>query len=239
MFSRRRLAALFLVPILPLVALGQQAKLAYPPAPAVEQSDTYHGTAVADPYRWLEEYSDQTNAWIAAENKLTFGYLESIPERGAIKERITQLWNYEKYGVPFKEGGRYFYSKNDGLQNQSVLYTLDSLTAQPRVLLDPNTLSKDGTVALAGTAVTDDGKLLAYGVADAGSDWNTWKVRDVATGKDLDEKVEWVKFGGASWTKDGKGFFYSRFDKPEGEALKSVNEYHKMYYHKLGTPQGE
>jgi prolyl oligopeptidase len=215
-----------------------QHPIVYPPAPAVVHSDDYHGTNVPDPYRWLEEYSDQTNAWIEAQNALTFAYLESIPQRGAIRDRLTQLWNYEKYGLPRREGSRYFFSKNDGLQNQSVLYTAEGLHATPRVLLDPNALSKDGTVALAGASYTEDGSLMAYGLADAGSDWNTWKVRDVASGRDLPDEIRWVKFGGASWTKDGKGFFYSRFDAPpEGQALKTVNEYHKIYYHALGTPQ--
>jgi prolyl oligopeptidase len=236
---RALLAAGFALAALP--ALAQKAgPLQYPDAPTVNQTDDYHGTKVADPYRWLEEYSDQTNAWIEAENKLTFSYLESIPQRQAIKDRLTQLWNYEKYGLPHREADRYFFSKNDGLQNQAVLYTVDSLDATPRVLIDPNTLSPDGTVALAGTSYTDDGKLCAYGLAEAGSDWNTWKVRDVASGKDLPDEVRWVKFSGASWTKDGKGFFYSRFDAPpEGQALKQVNEFHKIYYHTLGTPQDQ
>jgi prolyl oligopeptidase len=241
--SRRAGLLLTVAGLLAPVAFGQQATkgLAYPPATTVEQADDYHGTKVADPYRWLEEYSDQTNAWIKAEGDLTQSYLATIPERSAIQQRLTALWNYEKYGNPSKEGGHYFFSKNDGLQNQSVLYTADTLDATPRMLIDPNTLSKDGTVALAGTAVTDDGKLIAYGIAEAGSDWNTWKVRDVATGKDLPDEVQWVKFSGASWTKDGKGFFYSRFDAPtkDGEKLKTVNEFHKIYYHTLGTAQAE
>ncbi len=213
-------------------------KLAYPAAPRGTVVDDYFGTKVPDPYRWLEEYSDQTNAWIEAENKVTFAYLEQIPQRQAIKQRLTQLWNYERYSAPFKEGGRYFFSKNNGLQNQSVLYTVEKLTDEPRVLLDPNTLRADGTVALAGLAVSDDGKLLAYGIADAGSDWNTWKVRDIATGKDLSDEVHWVKFGGASWTKDNQGFFYSRFDEPKpGQELKAANTFQKIYYHALGTAQ--
>ena len=154
-------------------------KLAYPSAERGTVVDDYHGTKVADPYRGLEEYTDATNGWIEAENKVTFGYLESIPERGAIKDRLTKLWNFERYTPPSKEAGRYFFGKNNGLQNQNVLYVTESLSAEPRVLLDPNTLRADGTVALVGTSVTEDGKLLAYGTADAGSDWNVWKVRNM------------------------------------------------------------
>jgi prolyl oligopeptidase len=238
MLSRAHVVGLSVVAglLAPIAAMGQ---MAYPPAPTVSQTDDYHGTKVADPYRWLEDYSPQTKAWIEAEGKLTSDYLEKIPERGAIRNRLTQLWNYEKFSAPSKHGSRYFYSKNDGLQNQSVLYWTDSLSGAGKVLIDPNTLSADGTKALAGTSATDDGSLIAYGIADGGSDWNTWYVRDVATGKDTADKVEWVKFSGASWTKDNKGFFYSRFDKPSGEELKAANKFQKIYYHTLGTPQSE
>jgi prolyl oligopeptidase len=214
-------------------------KLKYPKTAKTNVVDHYHGTEVADPYRWLEDdNSPQTKAWVEAQNKVTFAYLNEIPGRDAIKERLTQLWNFERYGVPFKEGDRYFYSRNDGLQNQSVLYTVDSLDGEPRVLLDPNTLSADGTVALAGISVSDDGNLLAYGLAIAGSDWNEWKVRDVRTSEDLPDHLKWVKFSGASWAKDGSGFFYSRYDAPKpGDALKGVNKFHKLYFHKLGTDQ--
>ncbi len=175
-----------------------------------------------------------------AQNKVTFDYLERIPERAAIKQRLTKLWNYERYGVPFKEGGRYFFTKNDGLQNQSVLYTMNALDATPTVLLDPNKLSADGTVALSGYAVSDDGRLMAYGISKAGSDWQEWKVRDVATAVDLPDEIKWVKFSGASWTMDGKGFFYSRYDEPaKTNELKGVNYFHKLYYHRLGSPQAE
>jgi prolyl oligopeptidase len=237
------LAALVLVgtPSLPRRASGTDAPLAYPVTAKTNQVDDYHGTEVADPYRWLEDdNSPATKAWVEAENKLTFGFLDKIPERAGIKERLTQIWNYERYGVPFKEGGRYFLTRNDGLQNQSVLYSMTALDAEPAVLLDPNKLSSDGTVALAGTSVSHDGNLLAYGLAQAGSDWEDWKVRDVRTGKDLPDEVHWVKFSGASWTKDNQGFFYSRYAEPKkGEALKGVNYYHKLYYHKIGTPQSD
>jgi prolyl oligopeptidase len=216
-------------------------KLNYPPAKKVDQVDDYHGTKVADPYRWLENPdAPDSRAWIEAQNKLAFGYLAEIPAREQIKERLTKLWNYEKYGVPFKEGGRYFYYKNDGLQNQAVLYTLKSLDGKPQVLLDPNALSKDGTVAVSGVAVSRDGRLMAYGLSASGSDWQEWRVRDVETGRDTSDLVKFVKFSGASWAADGKGFFYSRYDEPnEKTKLEDVNYYQKLYYHRLGTPQSE
>jgi prolyl oligopeptidase len=194
---------------------------------------------VADPYRWLEDdNSPATRKWVEAENRVTFAYLEQIPQRQAIKERMTELWNYERFSVPGREGGRYFLTRNNGLQNQGVLYSLTALDAEPTVLLDPNTLSADGTVALAAYRVSHDGNLLAYGLSRAGSDWEDWKVRDTRTGNDLPDEIHWVKFSAASWTKDNAGFFYSRYDEPKpGEALKGVNYFHKLYYHRLGTPQ--
>jgi prolyl oligopeptidase len=212
----------------------------YPVARKSDQVDDYHGVKVADPYRWLEDLdSEETRKWVDEQNKLTFAYLGEIPARNTIKERLTKLWNFEKYGPPFKEGNRYFYTRNSGLQNQSVLYSVNSLDAQPEVLLDPNTLSADGTVALSGTAVSDDGKLLAYSLSASGSDWQEWKVRDVATGKDLTDHLKWVKFSGASWTSDGAGFYYSRYDEPKSDSLKATNYFQKLYFHKLGTPQSE
>ena len=215
--------------------------LSYPATRKADQVDEYHGTRVADPYRWLEDPdSEETKAWVEAQNQITFGYLNEIEIKDTIKQRLTQLWNYEKYGSPFKEGNRYFYFKNDGLQNQSVLYTLTALDAEPTVLLDPNTLSEDGTVALSGLSISNDGKLMAYGLSTSGSDWNEWRVRDVETGKDLSDKINWVKFSGASWTHDGAGFFYSRYDEPkEATKLEDINYYQKLYYHKLGTSQAE
>jgi prolyl oligopeptidase len=215
--------------------------LTYPHAKTVDQIDDYHGTKVADPYRWLEDTdSTDTREWIDAENKLTFGYLDQIPYRQAIHDRLKTLWNYERYGVPEQQGSRYFYQHNNGLQNQNVLLVADSVTAEPHLLLDPNTLSADGTVALTGHAISDDGKLLAYGTSASGSDWMEWRVRDVDTGKDLSDDLKWVKFSGASWTKDGNGFFYSRYDEPKaGAPLRDANYFHKLYYHRLGTPQSE
>jgi prolyl oligopeptidase len=223
------------------VMAQSNSKFTYPPAKKVDQADDYHGTRVADPYRWLENPdAPDSRAWIEAQNKLTFSYLAEIPAREQIKERLTKLWNYEKYGVPFKEGGRYFYYKNDGLQNQAVLYTLKSLDGKPQVLLDPNALSKDGTVAVSGVAVSRDAKLMAYGLSASGSDWQEWRVRDVETGKDMSDIVKFVKFSGASWGADGKGFFYSRYDEPNDKTkLEDVNYYQKLYYHRLGTPQSE
>src|SRR5262249_30633985 len=171
-------------------------------------------------------------AWVAAENKVTDAYLETISQRSAIRQRLTDLWNYEKYSAPFKVGGRYFFYKNDGLQNQSVLYTQDGLDAAPRVLIDPNTWSKDGTVALGNVEVSDDGKYLAYSKSEAGSDWSTWHVLDVASARQLADELKWVKFSGAAWTADGKGFFYSRFDEPEqGQKFQSLNLNQKVFYH--------
>ena len=230
----------FFVLALTAVALNGYAddKIVYPKPPTSEQTDDYHGTRVADPFRPLEDLdAPATRKWIEDENKITFDYLERIPERKRINDRITALWNYEKFGIPFHEGGSYFFSKNAGLQNQSVLYVTPALPGEPRALLDPNTLSADGTVALSGMAVTENGKLLAYGLATAGSDWQEWKVRDIGSGKDLSDDVKWVKFAGASWKKDGTGFFYSRYDAFPAEELKRTNYFHKLYYHKLGTPQ--
>jgi len=216
-------------------------RLAYPETVKQEIMDDYHGTKVADPYRWLEDdNAPDTKAWVTAQNRVTFSYLDQIPERAKLRERLMKLWNFERYGIPFKQGERYFYSKNDGLQNQSVLYVADSLDAAPRVLLDPNKLSSDGTVALSGYRLSEDGNLMAYGLSTSGSDWNEWKVRDVRTGADTGDHIKWVKFSSASWTKDGKGFFYSRYDAPKaGDALKGVNKFQKLYFHKLGTPQSD
>lgn len=211
----------------------------YPETAKVDQVDDYHGTKVADPYRWLEDAnSPKTQEWVEAQNKVTFDYLRHLPEREGIKERLTKLWDYEKCGVPFKEGDRYFYSKNTGLQNQSVIYTAASLTEQPTELLDPNKLSTDGTVSLSSYHISDDGRYMAYGLNTSGSDWIEWHVRDVASAKDLPDDLKWSKFSGASWTKDNKGFFYSRYDTPnEKTQLQAVNYFQKLYYHTLGTPQ--
>jgi len=215
-------------------------KIKYPPTRADDLVEELHGVPVADPYRWMEDLdSDELRQWIDAQNELTFGLLDSSPLREEIRQRMTTLWNYEKVSPPTKKAGRYFYFYNDGLQNQDVLYWMDSLDGEPKLLMDPNTLSEDGTVALSGAAISPDGQYLAYGIADAGSDWQTWHVRRVEDAADLEDRVEWVKFSGASWDGKSEGFFYSRYDAPKGEALKQANYFHKLYYHRLGTDQSE
>lgn len=222
-----------------LIPLLAQAAPDYPPTRKAAVVDTYHGSTIADPYRWLEDdNSAETKAWVAAQNSVTDQFLAAMPQRLPARQLYTKLYNFEKFGVPRQEGGRYFWTRNDGLQQQSVLYTARSLNEAAQVALDPNTLSKDGTVALSGTAPSPDGKLLAYGIAGAGSDWQTWRVRDLATGQDLADEIQWVKFSQAEWTRDGKGFFYARYDAPkEGAALTGVNYFQKLYYHRIGTPQ--
>jgi prolyl oligopeptidase len=213
--------------------------LTYPAAARGTQVDNYHGTSIADPYRWLEEVdAPATTAWVEAENRLTDSFMASIPERPAIKNRLTQLWNYARYSAPFKENGRYFYFQNTGLQNQSVLLVQDGRNAAPRVLLDPNTFSADGTVALSVTAPSDDARYLAYSISTSGSDWRELHVRDVRSARDLPDTVKWVKFSGISWTHDNKGFFYSRYDEPtSGNKMTNTNRNHKLYYHRVGEPQ--
>ena len=230
--------------ILPFLAVAQLAgaqgsPLSYPPARQSDQVDALHGVAVADPYRWLEDTdSPETRAWIDAQNALTFGWLAGIPERPRMTTRLTELWNYARFGVPFKEGGRYFWYENSGLQNQSVLNVQQGPAGRPRLLLDPNTLSSDGTVALTNSVPSENGRLLAYGVAKSGSDWQEIRVRDVDTGRDLADTVRWVKFSGVSWTKDNKGFFYSRYAEPvAGNPLLNANKFHKLFYHRIGRRQ--
>lgn len=213
----------------------------YPNTAKVDCVDVYHGVNVADPYRWLEDAdSPETAAWVEAQNAVTFGFLNTIAARETIKNRLTQIWDYERYGVPFRYGNRYFLSKNTGLQNQSVLYSVKELGDPLEVLLDPNTLSEDGTVALSGYAWSDDGKYFAYATSASGSDWQEWYVRDVETGKDLEDHLRWVKFSGASWRKDSSGFYYSRYDEPnEATQFQDTNYFQKLYFHQLGTAQSE
>ncbi|MFT2010802.1 prolyl oligopeptidase family serine peptidase [Pontibacter sp. 13R65] len=221
-----------------MAAAPTAGTLKYPETKKVDHTDDYFGTTVGDPYRWQETHDEELDQWIAAQNKVTQGYLGSIPFRNKIKDRLTQIWNHPKYGAPFKKGGKYYFYKNDGLQNQSVLYVQNTLESEPTVFLDPNKFSTDGTVALTALAFSKDAKYVAYGTASGGSDWNTYYVMEAATGKKLDDEVEWVKFSGPSWYKDG--FFYSRYDAPnEGNKLANKNEYHKVYYHKVGTPQSQ
>jgi prolyl oligopeptidase len=229
------------VGILALAFAAQTMKIDYPRTRKVEQVDDYHGTSVPDPYRWLEDdNAEETLAWVKAQNEVTFRYLEGLPQREPLRRRLTELWNYPRYGTPFRKGGRYFFFKNDGLQNQSVLYKQASLDAPPEVLLDPNQLSEKGTAALSTLELSEDGKHLVYGIATAGSDWQEFRVRDVESGSDLADHLEFIKFSGASWTHDGAGFFYSRYPEPSGEeAQGGLNLNQKVYYHRLGTPQSE
>ena len=224
-----------------LVSTPVPKKLMYPATRKSDHVDEYHGTKVSDPYRWLEDPdSDETKAWVQAQNQVTFGYLEQLPSREQFRQRLTKLWNYERFGLPIKRKGRYFYSRNSGLENQNAVYVMDGLAGQPRLLIDPNTLSKDGTIALANWVVSDDGKVCAYALAHAGSDWNEWKVLDVDTGRDLPDHLQWVKFSGIAWTPDGRGFFYSRYDEPKAsEKFTGQNYFQKLYFHKLGDEQAK
>lgn len=243
---RLRLAfALCLAVVFTFVTFAEtkQDRQTYPATRRVDHTDDYHGTKVADPYRWLEtdvRTSPEVAAWVAEENKVTDAYLKELPQREPMKKRLTELWNYERTNAPHLAGGKYYFTKNNGLQNQNVLYVSDTLNGSAKLLIDPNTWSKDGTIAMGATIYSDDGKYLAYGVQEAGSDWSHFKVLDLTTGKPLDDEVRWVKFSGAAWTKDGKGFFYSRYDEPKpGEKFQSLNMNQKVFYHKVGTPQSE
>lgn len=210
----------------------------YPVAERGEVADNYFGTEVPDPYRWLEDdNSEATTAWVAAENAVTQDYLSQIPFRGAIRERLTQLWNYAKESAPRKHGDWYYYTYNDGLQNQAVICRTKEPGAPGEVFLDPNTLSDDGTVALAATSFSKDGRYFAYSAAASGSDWVVIRVIDTETGSLADDRIEWVKFSGAQWAPDSKGFYYSAYDAPESGVYSSQNQFQKVYYHKLGTPQ--
>ena len=226
--------------LLPAVLSAQApTRLPYPETPKVDVVDTFFGREIADPYRWLEDpNSPETKAWVDAQNAVTFAYLEAIPERARIRARLTELWDYERYGLPAREGPRYIFARNDGLQNQAVIYKAASLDGPAEVFLDPNTLAADGTVSVSGLSFTDDGRYAAYGLSSGGSDWIEWRVREVETNRDLPDVVRWSKFSGASWLKDGSGFFYSRYDAPaEGQAYSGVNKHQKVYFHALGTSQ--
>ena len=223
------------------LAAAQEKNIVYPETRTVNQTDDFHGTEVADPYRWLEDdvrTSKEVADWVEAQNQVTFGFLKSIPQRDAIEKRLTELWNYEKISAPFKRGGRYYFTRNDGLQNQSVIWMQQTLQDEATILIDPNSWSADGTVALSGMAFSDDGSFVAYGVQDAGSDWKTWRIMEIETKKILDDELKWVKFSSADWTPDSKGFFYARYPEPQQDAaFQSLNMNMKVYYHRVGTPQ--
>lgn len=232
--------------MIPLILMAgfssaENPPVSYPTSKKGDTVDLLHGVRVPDPYRWLEDLnSKETGKWIEEQNKVTDAFLKATPGREVLNAHLTKLWNVERYGIPFQEGGRYFFTRNDGLQNQSVLYTASSLSAEPEILLDPNTLSSDGTVALGSYEVSPDGRLLVYSTSASGSDWIEWHVRDIASRKDLDDHLKWSKFSGASWSKDSKGFYYGRFPTPEeGEEMTAQNIHKKIYYHRIGTPQNE
>ena len=222
-----------------MAACSNNNQINYPKTAKDGTVDTYFGVEVADPYRWLEDdRSPQTEAWVKAQNKITDKYLKQIPFRGKILDRLTEVSNYEKIGAPTKHGGKFYYAANSGLQNQSVIYVCDSLGAEPRVFLDPNSLSDDGTVALKDLSFSHDDKYAAYVISRNGSDWQEIYVIDLATGKLTDDHIEWAKFSGATW--HGEGFYYSAYDRPEsGHDYSDVNEGMKIYYHAIGTPQSE
>lgn len=216
---------------------NNKAKMTYPETRMTDTVDNYFGEAVPDPYRWLEDdNSAETTQWVTEQNKVTDTWMEKVPYRNDLKERLTGLWNYERYGVPFHKGNFYYFFKNDGIQNQSVLYIQDSLDGEARVFLDPNKLAEDGTTSLSEYKVSHNGKYFAYAISKAGSDWNEIYVMETATGKQLTDQLEWVKFSTIAWR--GDGFYYSRYDKPSGGSELSVkNEFQKVYYHKVGNPQ--
>ena len=228
--------------MLPLMAtLSHADSPAYPTSRLADVSDDYHGRKVADPYRWLEDdNSDETKAWVKAQNAVTFDFLKGLPVRDQIRDRLKALWNYERFSQPSRRGQRWFFTHNSGLQNQSVLRVADAPDAEGTVLLDPNTLSKDGTTSLSVTAISEDGEYLAYGTSGAGSDWNEFRVRHVESAKDEPEVLKWIKFSGASWAKDGSGFYYSRYPAPaEGMTMTGQNKNQKLFFHKLGTTQAD
>jgi prolyl oligopeptidase len=232
-------ASVFVIAASATAQTASSAPLSYPAAPKGTQVDVYHGVTISDPYRSLEDVdAPATTAWVAAENRLTDSFLASIPQRTAIRNRLTNLWNYARFSAPFKENDRYFYFQNTGLQNQSVLFVQDGRDGRARVLLDPNVLSSDGTVALSETAASNDARYLAYALSTSGSDWQEIHVRDVNTGRDLPDSVKWVKFSNIAWTHDNRGFFYSRYDEPtSGNKMTNANKNHKLYYHRVGQPQ--
>jgi prolyl oligopeptidase len=223
--------------ILITMSCKQQQNFTYPATASGDVVEDYHGTPVADPYRWLEDdMSEETAEWVKAQNEVTFSYLERIPFRDQLRERMTEIWNFPRMGAPEKQGDLYFYSYNSGLQNQDIVYMKRGLESNGEIFLDPNTFSDDGTVALSAFSVSNDSKYAAYGISKGGSDWKELFVREIGSGKNLDDHLKWIKFSGISWL--GNGFFYSRFDEPaEGNELKGENKNSKVFYHRVGMPQ--
>ena len=245
--TSQMVALVVLIPFVMPLALfcslcDAQGKMDYPTTHQVDQSDDFHGTTVKDPFRWLEQdvRKPEVEDWIQEQNQVTSKYLSSLPGREKIEARLKELWDYDKYSTPFKRGDNYFYFKKTGLQNHEVLYRSETLDGDATVVLDPNTWSDDGTTALGGFTFSDDGKLLAYGIQQSGSDWRTYRVMEVETGSVLDDKIEWMKFSGASWVKDGSGFYYSRYDKPKAnQEMQELNLGQKVYFHQLGQAQSQ
>jgi len=220
-------------------ATTSSVKLSYPVAQKGSVVDDYHGTKVPDPYRWMEALDSKEVAdWVAAENRVTDPYLKSLPLRDSLNKRLTELWNYPRVGIPIVEGGRLFYARNTGLQKQSPIYMRTSVDANAEIVLDPNAISEDGSLSVGQWQPSPDAKLMAYGLAEGGADWRTIRVRDLATGKDSSDEVRWMRFSDISWTKDSKGFYYSRYPEPaKNKVLEAALSGQALYYHRLGTPQ--
>jgi prolyl oligopeptidase len=237
----RRSVLIGLVLSLALACAPPAPTFTYPVARKADVVEDYHGTTVPDPYRWMEDLDAKEVAdWIALENKVTEPYLAGLPLRKALGDRLTQLWNYPRVGIPTNKNGVLFYSKNTGLQRQSPIFKRAGLSGQPELVIDPNTISEDGSLSLQQYTPSQDGRLLAYGLAEGGADWRTVRVRDVASGKDLSDEVRWMRFSEISWTNDGKGFFYSRYpEPPKGKVLEAALSGQTLYYHRVGTPQSE
>ncbi|MDP8993541.1 MAG: S9 family peptidase, partial [Pseudomonadota bacterium] len=249
----RRFAALFLLPLAACTmadtpvattappATTATAPIAYPETQRQDVVEEHFGERVADPYRWLENdvrNDPAVRQWVTAQNEVTDRYLATLPARQAFRERMTQIYDFERYGIPVKRGNRYFYRRNDGLQNQSVLYMRQGLRGEPRLLIDPNSWSPDGTIAMGEWDPSKDGRRIVYSVQEGGSDWRTVRVLDIETGQVLADEVRWVKFSPLDWAHDGSGFFYSRFPAPEaGQEFQSTNENQAIYFHRIGTPQ--
>ena len=239
----KKLSPMILLSVFAACGAGEkkeQTTLKYPTTRKVDIVDNYFGSKIADPYRWLEDdKSAETGEWVKAQNAVTYDYLSKIPYRNKIKERLTKIWNFEKRSAPFKKGNYYFFYKNDGIQNQSILYVQEGLNGTPKVLLDPNTLAADGTASLGDLAVSKDAKYLGYSINRAGSDWSEIYVMEIKSGKKLTDEIKWVKFSGIAWKDDG--FYYSAYDAPKegGSELSNKNEYHKIFYHKVGDAQNK